>query len=255
MLPFSTYVINLNSDNERLRVISENLNALNIEFKRVEAIDARGEEYSSFKQYDAIAAKKMMGRELILGEIGCFLSHIRALTEFTSSNANYGLILEDDAVLPTDFESDLTKTLQWIENSYSQNWSYLHFGYSKAKFYTLIKDFGSKKLVAAHYAPMGAFAILWTKAGAKEFLANSARITAPFDNILQNRYTKLGGCLKLLPSHVTVADFASTMDGTEIFSKPERGNYRRSPTYGLLKQKRLWVNRIWALRNKAKFRT
>lgn len=50
----------------------------------------------------------MTGRRPIPPEIGCYLSHIKAIDAFLKTNHTHGLFLEDDAI----FSEDLTATIE-----------------------------------------------------------------------------------------------------------------------------------------------
>ena len=42
--------------------------------------------------------KKQMGRGLQPGEVGCYLSHKKAIEQFLSTDAPYAIVFEDDAI-------------------------------------------------------------------------------------------------------------------------------------------------------------
>ena len=248
MPPFDAFVINLDGSDDRLSEIAQNLAACGIGFTRVAAVDGRLRPPEADPDYDARAARAEMGRVLMGGEIGCFKSHRRALEAFLASGAAYGLVLEDDAELLPDTAEVLGAALDWL--AAHPGWRLINIGHPELRFATPLARFGAHQLVAAHYAPMGAFAILWSRAAAEEFLALSARIGAPVDNALQNWLCRAGGGLAFAPPLARVTDAASVIDDTPRDAKPARGNYRRGWNYGLAKQRRLWRNKLWAWAHK-----
>lgn len=67
------------------------------------------------KQYFELGVK---GRRIALtpGEVGCTLSHLKALEHFLASEEEFALILEDDAIIPHDFNLDtLSKALEQMQ--------------------------------------------------------------------------------------------------------------------------------------------
>lgn len=99
-LPF-TYVINLDRDVQRLDAVTQNLNMLGLPFKRIQGIV--GKELPNWEKYVDLKAYAKRNRRTIprLGEIGCYLSHLKAMEAFLNANEPWCIILEDDAeVLP-----------------------------------------------------------------------------------------------------------------------------------------------------------
>lgn len=104
---FHAYVINLPSARERMRKMEERLNAARIPYTRIEAVDGRALDLP-IPEFDEIGHRLMTGRRPILPEIGCYLSHLRAIDAFLASDASHALILEDDA----HFEPSFRHTVQ-----------------------------------------------------------------------------------------------------------------------------------------------
>jgi glycosyl transferase family 25 len=91
------YVINLEKDAERLASISANLGSLGLEFERVPAV--LGANYAEdphtvdLRRYSRRNRRSKPGN----GEVGCYLSHLRAYERLLSSEHPWCVILEDDA--------------------------------------------------------------------------------------------------------------------------------------------------------------
>lgn len=51
------------------------------------------------------------GRRRIDAEVGCYMSHLKAIRTFTASGDEYGLILEDDVLLPHHFRALLERAI------------------------------------------------------------------------------------------------------------------------------------------------
>ena len=81
----------------RLRDVSEQLQAFNLEFHRVNAVAGRGLSAQQLNDcYDQVQNKKHHHRDLTKGEIGCYLSHRKIWQNMIDENIDRALILEDD---------------------------------------------------------------------------------------------------------------------------------------------------------------
>ncbi len=118
------FVINLDTDTERMMFMAGQLKALGIPYERYPAVrpqDVLPEEY------DASRAAANGKHILLPGELGCAASHKRIYEEILSRGLEYALILEDDVELPPNFSSILER-----ETSHNRRrWEYLLFDYWK----------------------------------------------------------------------------------------------------------------------------
>lgn len=109
---YKIFVINMAKSRKRWLNISSQLDALNLPYERIEGIDASRlppEELS--KHYSYLKNKKLFPRPLLVGEIGCHISHITCWLEIVRQNLDFGVVLEDDAILSGRFSSAI-KLLQ-----------------------------------------------------------------------------------------------------------------------------------------------
>lgn len=118
-----TYLINLDGSDERLKNASEIFSAQNIEFQRFPAVDGRGRELNEFESYNDEKAKKIMGRSLLNGEIGCYLSHVGCIQKFLSSDADYLVVLEDDMKLANNYKKTLDQVLDFLNSNKKIDWN------------------------------------------------------------------------------------------------------------------------------------
>ncbi|MDB4839210.1 glycosyltransferase family 25 protein [Amylibacter sp.] len=103
------WVINLKKRPDRLKAIASRLDALGIEWTKLEAVDGANcdeNELNISKQYGKIG-------EISNGARACSASHHKFWSELISSNFKYGIILEDDVELSDDFKN-LVCDLSWI---------------------------------------------------------------------------------------------------------------------------------------------
>jgi glycosyl transferase family 25 len=96
-------VINLARAEIRRAKIRERLEAQGLAFEFVEAVDGRHIDPAAHPLYDAERRRRVFGRDLTGGEIGCFLSHRSILERMVAERIEEVLVLEDDAILGPDF--------------------------------------------------------------------------------------------------------------------------------------------------------
>jgi glycosyl transferase family 25 len=245
------YIINLEDNKDRFISASSQLDQINIQFERIQAYDGRKLAINDFPLYNSKKAKSYMGRDLVGGEIGCYMSHLKCAKTFIDSSADYAVILEDDFKLNSNLEIIIPKIIHWLENYYTASWSLINIGNEKIKFHTPINKFTStdsaKTLCNAFYFPMTTTGLIWNRDGAQEFIHQSKEIFAPVDNFFRYWLTRTGEGLAFDNPLVTTINASSTIDGN--FSEKKRKSQNRTFLYGLIKQKRLLTDKIIASTN------
>lgn len=99
----AVFVINLDRSPERLEHMRQLFAQQNIDFTRIAGVDGQTLSKDELeKVYDPEHCKKLIGRELRLGEVGCTLSHIRAWKKIIHEQLDGAFIFEDDIVLTED---------------------------------------------------------------------------------------------------------------------------------------------------------
>lgn len=105
-------VINLDRSPKRMSHMADTLRALGLDWTRVPAVDGR--LLPAFVPgIDPDLYWRTHGRELRSGEIGCYLSHLRAMAMFLKTSCTQAVVLEDDAVLTpeaVDIVSQITSS-------------------------------------------------------------------------------------------------------------------------------------------------
>ncbi|WP_164736698.1 glycosyltransferase family 25 protein [Pararhodobacter zhoushanensis] len=242
------YVINLDGSADRLASASAQLHAAGLTFERVPAFDGRGLTVAEFPDYDAARARAYMGRPLRGGEIGCYLSHLRAARRVAESGALVGIVLEDDVQLSPDFASVFPQLLDWLA-AQPRDWDLINLGANKHRIYTVLDQItgrdGSYQITRAHYFPMMASALLWSREGAQAFVDGHDQIFAPVDNYFRHWLTRSDRGLAVWPPLTATTGVVS-----DIMPNAKRSAEDRHTFYGLIKQRRLLVNKLLALRHK-----
>jgi glycosyl transferase, family 25 len=107
-----TWVINLDRAPERLARINTQLQRLNLPYTRIAAVDARALTEAQKQLLDEPAYRRKHGMTPVLGELGCYLSHVQAMHLFLASQAQFALVLEDDVLLKDSLPAVLQGLLQ-----------------------------------------------------------------------------------------------------------------------------------------------
>lgn len=246
-----TYLINLDGSNDRLENATRQLKQQNFQFERFSAYDGRGKPLSNFDQYDDVAANKIMGRSLINSELGCYLSHIGCVQKFLETDADYLVVLEDDMELVDDFSVVIKEIVSYLDHHTELDWYVINIGAKKRKLFQHITSLKNYDLVKAYYFPIRTIGLIWSRKGAEAFLQEGRRMYAPVDNFLQAWLSKNGKGLSVWKPLVRPGGFVSDIDGGDANSVNKSRNAKedRSILYNLRRQKRMWRDRMYALKH------
>jgi len=230
------YLINLDRSPERLDAMHSRLTGLGIEYERVPGVDGRALEDAEFQQY---TRENRYYKALNRGEVGCYLSHNKALQYFLDSGARFALILEDDG----EFAADICSVIQdaIILRDTTQNtllhWDLLKLTQRRRRArYIELAVMGNRHLVEYGLSvPTVANATVWTRAGAERWIqAFRGGCTRPIDCELQHPWEYGLTILSVHPSVATQSDAISTIG-------ERKGKHIRSPWPKL----RYEAGRLW----------
>ena len=184
-MKIATYLINLDGSDERLSAISAALQKHGIAFERVPAVDGRQFDVQALDCYQEQEALSYMGRQLVGGEIGCYLSHLECAKRFLASDSDALVVIEDDMQVDINFLPIIENALRWLAQQHP-HWEVINYGNQKMKIATplhSVKEQGQTfALCHAHYFPMTTTGIVWSRSGAQAFVDASGQIFAPVDN-------------------------------------------------------------------------
>ncbi len=105
--PIKHYFINLDRSPERRRFIERQLDDLELAGERIAGIDGT-KLPEKVEGIDPDLYRRCHGRTIRPGEIGCYLSHLKALQAFIDSGDRFAVVLEDDAVLLSSYKEVLS---------------------------------------------------------------------------------------------------------------------------------------------------
>jgi glycosyl transferase family 25 len=111
------WVINLDRAPQRLERIAAQLQRLQLPYVRLSAVDAQALTPAQRAELDEAAYRRLHGMNPVLGELGCFLSHVEVARRFLAGSAEVALVLEDDALihdtLPAVLQGLLANPRRW----------------------------------------------------------------------------------------------------------------------------------------------
>ncbi len=110
------YVVSLSSASERRKLISEQLDKLNLKYTFFDAV-LGSQIYDIPSEYSDSLAHKNENRPLTKGEVGCAASHRNLYSLISQSEEPYALILEDDAQINPDLPSFLAAIEPHLKDS------------------------------------------------------------------------------------------------------------------------------------------
>lgn len=205
------YLINLNASPERLAKSKTRLENQNVSFIRVEGVLGRELSKEEIAQHysDNINTQKYH-TTLTKGQIGCYLSHRKAWQLIANGDAEFGIVIEDDFVLP----GDLKQAIETVGNL-NFEWGLIKLAayQSRDRKIAFQHPIGNGFNVVVHEKPMsGGAATAITKQAAKKLLDATDKFGRPCDTDIQHFWETGVEVLSLMPYPVAQdMDFESTI--------------------------------------------
>lgn len=189
------FIINLKQATDRKEYISELCHKYALDFEIIEAIYGKELSESFVKDItDEPLSKKVLGRTLRPGEIGCALSHKKCFERMFALALDEALILEDDASfdekllyvlsLKAKFPKDLELLLLGHERQvYGDDGFRIDSPYSRRFDLALDENYHLKRLAGGGF---GTHAYYINAKGAKKMHTFLAKIIYPYDHCTSN---------------------------------------------------------------------
>lgn len=118
----SIFVINLKTQVERRRFIEDQLNSIGLNYELINAVEGVNLNQTELRGYNKDLAVKNNGEEMVAGEIGCALSHIKIYERMVREDIKQCVVLEDDVVLPENFN-------EIVKRACNSKYDYVTFNY------------------------------------------------------------------------------------------------------------------------------
>lgn len=241
-----TYVINLDRSKDRLIKMEDRIGNRLI-WERISAIEGKLLSLNDSKDIDVEGYQKQHGKSINMGEVGCYLSHIKCLQRLLGGNGTHALILEDDVEFKADF-FDVLVVL--IENS--DDWDIVKLsGFHNGNPIGLRTLTTSYSLGIPRSRHNNTAALLVNRATAQSILDALLPMRLPYDHALERPWTYSKRLRIVSPSPCHCSDgSASTIDAARSYKFPW---YRRLPTF-LFRLKNELSRLAWAYRERKTLR-
>ncbi len=197
MTSLSTYVLNLDRHPDRLAWMDEQLDGHGIEWVRFPAVDA---SKLSDEVLDTLVAPRGPIPRMPRGARACTAGHIAILKGFLETDAEYALVLEDDAVLAPSLAEDIealltTGTFDLLNLNRQTPRGTEKRLVVRRRPALIAGDFAVHDLVGIHYGTAG---YLISRDAAQVVLTLYSRPDLPIDHILFNpNVSKLFGRIRV----------------------------------------------------------
>jgi len=252
------YVVSLKDSIDRQKSITTQCKKLGIEPIFIDAVN--GKNFSEFEvshYCNQKKAKQLFGRELLLGEIGCALSHKNIYQKIVNENISCAVILEDDAEIASSFKEvvslvykndirwDLILLGHYRGFQHNKESSSIHSLWSR---YSLNKTYRLGNIVKGG---LGTHGYIISQRGAKRILdfLEYNDLYLPIDKITSD--TSIVKVYGLLPVVITVAkQFDSLIENTSFRGNDRDGELiyemakliKRTPLFGITRA--LWFTAL-----------
>lgn len=173
------FLINLARAKERLDKMDRQFRGLGIAYERLDATDGASITQADRALMDNERRKRFTEYPLSDNEIGCWLSHRRAMLALLDSGEKMAAVVEDDADLSPDFAA----VLRAVAGRKPQfDFIFLHRKFKKnEKFYPCMTLLPDLHMGVVGYAHMGAIAYIVSREGAQKFLRYAPRFVHALD--------------------------------------------------------------------------
>ena len=176
------YYINLDKAEERREALLPLLEELGIPFERIPAIYGKDiPKDEKDKLVNRTIFKILMQQDVLDGEIGCYLSHLKTWTEFLKTKHSYALIFEDDVVFNPEQLHKLVNLL--LKNS--DNWDCVNLDTHRPGNGRVIAQISGKyRLKAPSRRVWNASCYIINRRAARSLIKHALPIRMPLDHVL-----------------------------------------------------------------------
>lgn len=219
-MPLSSVIylcINLPWSEERRCTIAAQARRLGIEVQFVEAIAGR-DLPPQVPGYDRAERRKCYNHDLTPNEIACVLSHRKALCTFMESEAEYAVIMEDDALLKPNIKEGVNELIHQLHG-----WEAAKlYGDDEGVLYSLGDEASSCAAVRAVFPRKilwSSLGWLYTRSAAQKLLEGMRTFTLAADAQIGHILLEQGiPCIGVSPYLISTSDphnESSTIDTSE----------------------------------------
>jgi glycosyl transferase family 25 len=204
------FVINLDRSPDRMQRIGRDLERLGVPYARHTAVDGRLLDLSAEPDFDAQGYARLHGKTAVPNEVGCYLSHMGVMKRFLQTPHAHCLVLEDDALLCSDFD----QVLQQVLDSPVNGDLTLLYGNRKHVALTLSQLPCGRQIVGYWGKQTGAVAYLVNRKAAEAFVQHMLPMRLPLDHAFSQVWLMGIRMRGVHPFPVTTGAFESVIGKT-----------------------------------------
>jgi len=234
------YVINLDAAAQRWTFMQEAFAGTRLTLCRVPAVDG-SQLLFPCTGYSEQRYWRRHGRTTNPREIGCYLSHIKAMEMFLASGESHGLICEDDLIPDRDFETVLEAAL-----GYARNWNILRLtGLGIGKPLPVVRLHPSFSLCVNMARMKGAGMYLVDRAAATAFVSRLLPMWLPYDHAFDREWCfgLKAACVIPFPVSQCESGLRSSIQGQSGRKLPRANRFATTYPYQVCNEVSRWVLR------------
>ncbi|MEE3003118.1 MAG: glycosyltransferase family 25 protein [Pseudomonadota bacterium] len=198
------YIINLKSAVDRKKQMEIYFQDLTIQPIFIDAV-SKYDLTVDDERFSKYLYKLKHGKMVNLAELGCYLSHLKAMKAFLETEDTHAIILEDDAKLDSKFEGVIEKALK-----YSHMYDLLRLSGNHEPVSFKIRELDSSfSLVCNINNQLGSTGYLMNRHAAKQMLKNLLPMSLPYDHAFDREWCLNVKTLFMKPNLVTVNHFGA----------------------------------------------
>lgn len=175
-------LINIDRAVERRQLIEGQAAELGIDLQRVEGVDGAKIPLEDWVDADRELFLKRNGRPLMIGEYGCYKSHLKAFQQLIDRGAPAALIIEDDVALSADLMRRAKSALESVPDGCVVKL----VNHRTLAFRHLFTTSMGDRIGLSRFGPQGSAACYLMTAGAARKLLGPLKVQSlPFDMALE----------------------------------------------------------------------
>ncbi len=208
--PLACFVINLDRSPDRMQRIGRDLDQLGLAYERHTAVDGRLLDLACEPGFDADGYARWHGKAAVPNKVGCYLSHMGVMKRFLETTHAHCLVLEDDALLCSDFD----QVLQQVLDSPANGDLTLLYGNRRHVALPLAQLPCGRKIVGYWGKQTGAVAYLVNRKAAEAFVQHMLPMRLPLDHAFSQVWAMGIRMRGVHPFPVTTGAFESVIGKT-----------------------------------------
>jgi glycosyl transferase family 25 len=180
------FIINMDGAEARWRFVSEAFAATGIPFARVVGVNGRALSFP-IPEFDEASYRWRHGKRGEPGQVGCYLSHLKALRTFLESDLEFAIVAEDDARPEPDLLATISEALR-----FRATWDLLRlcgFHDPHPLPFATLDDTRRTRLCIAFTRLCGTGAYLVNRRGAERMCSRLLPMRLPIDHAIDREWT------------------------------------------------------------------